>query len=122
MHYFLHYIDVYLCVQTLVISSAKVKWAKQGTCVLVDNEPMPPTIEGYQADKGWKMVKNVKVCQEGGNFLFPEDQLLVCLANGYRVMKTNESRLLSAIAKDKQYLVWYHHLMPFKVWKKKTSS
>ena len=52
---------MYSCVQNLVISSAKVGWKKQGTCVLVDNESPPPKLDGYEADKGWKEVKNFMV-------------------------------------------------------------
>ena len=120
MHYFLHCVDLCSpCVQTLVISSAKVGWKKQGTCILVDNEPTPPKNKGYEADKGWKVVKKIQVVQGGGDFLFPLDQLLVCLANGYRVLENDKSRTLSNLDKGKNYLVWYHHLTPLKEWKSK---
>ena len=65
------------CVQTLVISSSKVGWKKQGTCILVDDEPTPPTNKGYESKKGWKMVSQFIVCSGGGDFLFPVDQILL---------------------------------------------
>ena len=106
-----------------MISSAKVGWKKQGTCVLVDNEPAPPKLDGYEADKGWKEVKNFMVAAGGGDFLFPKDQLLVVTKqHGYTAIKNETARQLSKLSSSKSYLVWYHHLMPTKVWKQRAAA
>ena len=63
--------------------------------------------------------EEIQVCTGGGNFLFPAEQLLVCLAKGYRVLESEASRHLSNLKMDKTYLVWYHHLTPLQEWKKK---
>ena len=110
---------MYSCVQNLVISSAKVGWKKQGTCVLVDNEPAPPKLEGYEADKGWKEVKSFMVSSGGGNFLFPEDQLLLVTDKGYKAIAATNARQLSKLSSSKHYLIWYHHVMPTKVWQER---
>jgi hypothetical protein len=110
------------CVQKLVISSRKVDWKKQATCILEDNEPAPPKTPGYQSDKGWKMVKSIMVKQNGGDFLIPKDQLLVVTGNGYEVIKSDSKRLLSQLSSEKSYLIWYHHLLPTKDWQAKQKS
>jgi hypothetical protein len=107
------------CLQTLVISSSKVGWKKQATCILEDNEPAPPKNAGYQSEKGWKMVKQIMVKHDGGDFLIPKDQLLVVTPNGYEVIKSDNKRLLSQLSPDKSYLLWYHHLLPTKEWQAK---
>ena len=108
------------CVQALVISSEKVGWAKQGTCTLVDNEPCPPTASNFASKKGWKEVKNIVACNKGGNFLFPQDQLMVVLTNGaYRPIEKETDRLLGNLKPSKNYMVWYHHLLTMAVWKSK---
>jgi hypothetical protein len=104
-----------------MISSKKVGWKKQGTCTMVDNEPPPPTQQGFASKRGWKQVKNVQVSQGGGNWLFPFDQLMLVPGKGndYKELKKDSQRLLSALSPTKQYLVWYHHLVPAKVLKAK---
>ena len=99
------------CVQVLIIISKKVGWAKQGSCTLVDNEPSPPTVTKYASVVG------------GGNFLFPKDQLLLVADNGsYKPIESSEQRNLSKLHATKNYLVWYHHLIPFQVWKNRVDS
>lgn len=107
------------CLQVLVISSHKVGWKKQATCILEDNEPTPPKTAGFQSDKGWKMVKQIMVKQGGGDFLIPWDQLMVVTTNGYEIIKSDNKRLLSQLAPEKMYLIWYHHLLPTKEWQAK---
>ena len=107
-------------VQTLVISSKKVGWVKQGTCTLVDNEPSPPSNIDFASANGWKEMKDVTAASKGGNFLFPKDQLMLVLANGdYKGIESDEKRLLGSLKRDKNYLVWYHHLLQNEEWKKK---
>jgi hypothetical protein len=104
----------------LVISSAKVGWAKQGTCILVDNEPKPPTDNDYASHKGWKEVKDFLAATKGGNFLFPKDQLMLVLESGaYKPIESEERRTLRNLKSDKNYLVWYHHLLQNEVWTNK---
>lgn len=107
-------------VQTLVVSSAKVKWKKQGSCMLVDNEPLPPAAEDYASIKGWKEVTNLRAVTGGGNFLFPKDQILVVLDDGsYQPIESHSCRELSKLSCSKKYLVWYHHLLTQKDWQDK---
>jgi hypothetical protein len=105
-----------------VISSKRVGWKKQGGCKLVDNEPTPPTLEGYQSERGWKEVTNLAAVQGGGDFLFPLDQILVVTDNGYKTIKAEGARHLSKLSKQKAYLVWYHHLFPLKVWQQEKAK
>ena len=119
VHYFIHYPDFYECVQKLVISSNKVKWVMQATCILVDNEPAPPKNAGYQADKGWKEINTLVVKAGGGNFLIPKDQLLAVTDKGYMVIKSDENRVLSKLSGTKNYLFWYHHLFAKEEWEAK---
>jgi hypothetical protein len=120
-----HYLPVlYLCctlsptrLQTVVVSSASVGWTKQGSCIVVDNEPTPPTLANYEASSGWKQVKSFTVTTDGGDFLFPLDQLLVVTVGDdnsttYKPIPQDEKRTLAKLSPAKQYLVWYHHLMP----------
>ena len=60
-----------LCVQTLVISSSRVRWQKQGTCRLVDDQPPPPTITQYESALGWKEVTGCQPSQGGGGLPLP---------------------------------------------------
>jgi hypothetical protein len=107
-----------LCVQVLVISSKKVGWKKQGTCILVDDQPHPPTLAGYESPKGWKEVKGFKASLKGGDFLFPRDQLLLVLSDGsYRPIPSDPARTLAKLSSIKNYLVWWHHLLPEKTHK-----
>jgi hypothetical protein len=107
-------------VQVLVVSSKKVNWAKQGTCKIVDDEPTPPTQEGYESHQGWKEVTGFVTSMGGGTFLFPEDQLMVVLTNGkYKPIASDEQRQLGKLAVGKTYLVWYHHLLTPSEWQKK---
>ena len=54
----------------------------------------------------------------GGNFHFPKDQLLVVMTDGtYKPIATNTARLLGKLSASKNYLVWYHHLLPVKTHK-----
>ena len=106
--------------QVLVISSAKVKWAKQGTCTLVDNEPSPPTDPTHSSENGWKEVTNFRAVMGGGNFLFPKDQLLQVLDDGtYKPIESRKGRELDKLSATKKYLVWYHHLLTNKNWTEK---
>ena len=105
----------------LVISSAKVKWQKQGNCTLVDNEPAPPTDPSLNSDKGWKEVTGFRAVMGGGNFLFPKDQLLLVLSDGsYVPIESRTGRELHKLNVTKNYLVWYHHLLTDKNWKEKS--
>jgi hypothetical protein len=113
-----YHINFSSCVQQLVISSKSVGWKKQGTCILVDNEPPPPTIEGFESEKGWKHVKGLVVNQGGGDFLFPADQLLVVTKKGYKAIADDGKRTLSKLSAQQGYLVWYHHVMSTAVWAK----
>jgi hypothetical protein len=97
--------------QSLVISSHKVEWRKQGSCTVLDDEPVSPEDEDYASDRGWKEVTNFMATQGGGDFLFPEDQILVVTSDGYKPIKEDSKRVLSALSKEKNYLVWYHHVM-----------
>jgi hypothetical protein len=107
-------------VQTLVISSKKVGWKKQGSCTLVDDEPKPPEQKDYASSQGWKEVKGITVAAGGGNFLIPKDQLLLVGTDGsYKPIQLDSKRTLAKLSSDKHYLVWYHHLFPSKVWKEK---
>jgi hypothetical protein len=107
-------------VQMLVISSEKVRWRKQGTCTLVDNEPAPPTAGDFASNKGWKEVKNFVSCTGGGTFLFPKDQLMVVLSNGdYKPIDKDVDRMLRSLKPAKNYMVWYHHLLTMTMWKSK---
>ena len=108
------------CVQMLVISSEKVRWQKQGTCNLVDNEPDPPTASNFASKKGWKEVKNLVACTKGGNFLFPKDQLMLVLSGGnYKPIDKDADRMLRSLKPAKNYMVWYHHLLTMTMWKSK---
>jgi hypothetical protein len=102
-----------------VISSAKVLWKKQGTCKLLDDEPPSPQQEKYKSSKGWKEVSGLTATQGGGDFLFPMDQLLLVTADGYKPIKEDKKRVLSALNKEKNYLVWYHHVMTTATWQAK---
>jgi hypothetical protein len=103
----------------MVITSKKVGYKKQGSCTLHDNEPTPPTMAGYESAKGWKEVSNITTAQGGGNFLFPKDQILVVTTSGYRQIPSDDNRVISKLNGAKKYLVWYHHLLPVKIWKTK---
>ena len=105
-----------------MVSSARVGWKKQGGCKLVDNEPKPPVLKGYASDKGWKEVTMLAAVQGGGNFLFPKEQILLVTETGYKVIKAEADRHLSKLNKQKAYLVWYHHLLPVKVWQEKLAQ
>jgi hypothetical protein len=98
--------------QSFVITSPKVNFAKQGTVVLVDGEPESPTIDKYEAEEGWKMVRSVVVNGGGGDYRFPEDQILVCAPKSGKLttIKSAEDRELRNLRPNKHYLVWYHHL------------
>jgi hypothetical protein len=54
--------------QILVISSAKVGWKKQGTCKLLDDEPVSPEDKKLASDKGWKEVSGFAAVNGGGGF------------------------------------------------------
>ena len=117
LHSVLSSITCCVCVQLLVIASKKVKWAKQGTCCLVDNEPKPPT-GLYASAKWWKEVNKISVVQKGGDCLFPMDQiLLVTPQEGYKIIKPDNQRMLSKLSKSKNYLVWYHRLLQQNTWR-----
>ena len=103
----------------LVISSAKVGWKKQGTCKLLDDEPVSPEDEKLASGKGWKEVSGFAAVNGGGDFPFPKDQLLLVTNEGYKTIKLNEDRVLSALSKEKNYLVWYHHVMTKATWQSK---
>jgi hypothetical protein len=106
--------------QKLVISSESVGYAKQGTCIVTDNEPAPPTLHGYASHKGWKQVTNIAAVNGGGDFLIPQDQIMLVTERGYRKMpEVADQRVLSKLVGTKDYLVWYHHLMTQAVWKQK---
>jgi hypothetical protein len=107
------------CVQTLVISSKKVGWAKQGTCTLVDDEPQAPTNSSFASDEGWKEVTDVIASAGGADFLFPHDQLMLVLPStgSYKPLDTRKDRLLGNLKHDRNYMVWYHHLLQNDVWK-----
>ena len=106
-----------------MISSKKVKWAKQGTVQLLDNEPPPPEDEMFASESGWKEVSGFKAVQGGGDYLFPKDQLLLVAENGdYKPLNQNSQRLLGKLHAEKHYLVWWHHLLPLKVWKEKQNK
>ena len=99
----------------LIITSKRVAWAKQGCCTLVDNEPEPPTAPSFASAKGWKEVTGFTAVEGGGNFLFPRDQLMVVLdKGGYKPIESDDKRQLSSLQPTKNYLVWYHHLLPTK--------
>ena len=69
---------------------------------------------------GWKEVKNIVVTNKGGNFLFPQDQLMVVLPGGsYKPIEKDSNRLLGNLKAGKNYMVWYHHLLTAAVWKSK---
>ena len=110
--------------QTLVITSDRVAWAKQGTVTLVDGEPEPPELENYNAEEGWKMVRNFVTNTGGGDYQFPRDQILVVLRGhqNYKELPKAEDRELGSLSKTKTYLVWYHHLMTVADWKLKRSD
>ena len=107
--------------QTLVITSDRVSWAKQGTVTLVDGEPEPPELEYYNAEEGWKMVRNFVTNTSGGDYQFPHDQILVVLRGrqNFKELPEPEDRELGNLSPTKTYLVWYHHLMSVKDWKLK---
>jgi hypothetical protein len=110
-------------VQSLVISSEKVGWQKQGMCMLVDDEPVPPRDVEFAADKGWKEVKSFRADIGGGNFLFPRDQILLVMRDGsYAPIETDTKRTLGNINQGRNYLVWYHHLMQTKDWAAKYNA
>jgi hypothetical protein len=105
--------------QTMMITSDKVDWRKQGTCVVVDNEPKPPSIEGFEAQKGWKELGSFAVSQGGDDYLFPRDQILRVTDRGYKVINAAKDRELGSLAKkDINYLVWYHHVITGATFKK----
>ena len=101
-----------VCAQNMIITSAKVGWKQQGTCTVVDNEPAPPTIDGYESQKGWKELGSFQVIQGGGDYLFPKDQILrVTNSQTYKVIVNDKDRELCQLAKKTtNYLVWYHHV------------
>jgi hypothetical protein len=105
--------------QILVISSKKVGWKKQGTCRLLDDEPVSPEDKKLASDKGWKEVSGFAVVNGGGDFLFAKDQLLLVTNEGYKTIKLDKDRVLSALSKEKNYLVWYHHVMTRSTWQSK---
>jgi hypothetical protein len=107
------------CVQMLVITSEKVDFEKRGSCTLVDNEPPPPADVDYASEKGWKEVTGFTAVQGGRDFLFPKDQLMLVSDGKYRPIEKEENRQLGKLNATKNYLVWYHHLFPSEVWKKK---
>ena len=41
---------------------------------------------------------------------------------GYKAIKRDDQRVLGKLHKTKQYLMWYHHLLPTAVWKKKLDA
>jgi hypothetical protein len=83
-----------LCLQTLQCDSANPK-SPGGT---------------HFKKKGWKLVKEVVVTNDGADFLIPKNQLMLSTATGYRNLTKREDRLLNALDETKVYLVWYHHL------------
>jgi hypothetical protein len=108
-HHHNHNHRIATCLQQLVISSAKVGWKKQATCVLLDDEP--PTPAGiYASDKGWKEIGNITTSQYGGDFLIPMDQILLVTTKGYHSIKKETDRVLSKLKNNRTYMVWYHHL------------
>ena len=112
------------CFQTMVITSDKVAWAKQGTVTLVDGEPEPPTMAEYSAEEGWKMVRHFVPSAGGGDYQFPYDQILVVLrgVGKYKELPEPEDRLLGNLSSTKSYLVWYHHFLSVKDWKIKRGA
>jgi hypothetical protein len=109
--------------QTLIISSSRVKWAKQGTCELVDSNPAPPELDGYEAPQGWKEVTGVVKHKGGGDYLFPLDQILQINSDDtYNILKTDKMRNLGELKNKKNYLVWFHHLLPQQDWDKKVAA
>ena len=108
----------------MVITSDKVAWAKQGTVTLIDGEPVPPPLKGFDSPEGWKMVRNFITNAGGGDYRFPHDQIMVVLRgdNKYKELHDAEDRELRNLSKTKTYLVWYHHLMTMADWKQKRSA
>jgi hypothetical protein len=109
--------------QVLVVSSSKVKWAKQGTCVLVDNEPTPPDSEGFESPQGWKEVTGMLKYKGGGDYLFPFDQiLLINDQDTYCTINTESNRHLGNLKNDKHYLVWFQNLLQEEAWTQKNKA
>jgi hypothetical protein len=100
------------CVQVMVISSSSVQWQKQGTVMLLDGEPETPEMDGFTAAEGWKLVRNFAATADGGDYCFPQDQILVVLrgVGNYKELVDEEERWLANLSTTKTYLVWYHHL------------
>jgi hypothetical protein len=113
-----------MCMQILVITSTAVHHAKQGTCTLHDAEPPPPTLAGLDDPEGWKLVRNIIVNRGGADYVFPKDQILLKVRGEamYKVIEKAKDRELGALRKQKQYLVWYDHLMTEEDWKRKTKK
>ena len=116
------------CVQTLVITSERVRWEKQGTCILVDNEPAPPTNGVYASHNGWKEVKGIITSMGGADFLFPADQLMLVVPGPspgqatYKPIGPEKGRMLGSLKNEKHYLMWYHHLLQEETWKQKKNA
>ena len=109
--------------QVLIISSDKVDWGKMGTCVCVDPEPAPPTLEDFASPRGWREVNKFIPDKAGKDYLFPSDQILLVMTNGkYKVIKEDGQRNLGNLNQTKNYLVWYHHLLQQEDWKGKQAA
>ena len=71
---------------------------------------------------GWKLVGGIKVTgsiEDEGSMVFPADQIYLvkqlwertCTQDDYIILKTNGERLLRSLHSDRQYLIWFPHLM-----------
>ena len=99
------------CLQTLLITSDRVRFVKQGSVKMKDSEPAPPTKSGYEAAEGWKLVTNIVSTNDGTDYEFPKDQILWVQKSGkYVPLPDGENRQLGNMDPKKDYLVWYHHL------------
>ena len=96
---------------------------KQGTCIMVDDQPTPPA-GAFAAHKGWKEVKGFKAVKGGADFLFPADQILKIGKKGQYLefKKGVNTRKLGSLDSTQHYLVWYHHLLQIDTWKKKSGA
>jgi hypothetical protein len=67
------------------------------------------------------MVTAVMAVAGGSDFLFPRDQLMLVLPSSgtYKPIDKRNDRMLGNLKHDKNYMVWYHHLLQSDVWKSK---
>lgn len=114
-----------LQVNSLVIQMELIQC---GWATLLDDEPFPEPKQNLQYSNeqeylgGWKLVGGITVTgsnEDEGSMVFPSDQIYLvkqlsertCTQDDYIILKTNGERLLRSLHSDRQYLIWFPHLM-----------